>query len=35
MPIANARDFIFETLMASFPLAQSVLDADKAAVAGT
>jgi hypothetical protein len=34
MPIANARDFIFETLIASFPLAQTVLDADKAAIAG-
>ena len=34
MPIANPRDFIFETLMASFPLAQTVLDADKAAVEG-
>jgi hypothetical protein len=34
VPISNARDFIFETLMASFPLTQAVLDADKAAVEG-
>ena len=34
MPIANPREFIFETLIASFPLAQTVLDADKAAVEG-
>jgi hypothetical protein len=33
-PVGNPRDFIFEALMASFPLAQTVLDADKAAVAG-
>jgi hypothetical protein len=33
-PIANARDFIFDALIASFPLAQTALDADKAAVAG-
>lgn len=34
IPIANARDFMFDTLIASFPLAQTVLDADKAAVEG-
>ena len=34
VPVGNPRDFIFETLMASFPLAQTVLDADKAAIAG-
>ena len=34
VPVANPREFIFETLIASFPLAQTVLDADKAAVAG-
>jgi hypothetical protein len=33
-PVGNPRDFIFDVLMASFPLAQTVLDADKAAVAG-
>jgi hypothetical protein len=33
-PVANPRDFIFDTLSASFPLVQPVLDADKAAVAG-
>ena len=33
-PIASAREYIFDTLLASFPLAQSILDADKAAVAG-
>ena len=32
-PVANARDFMFDALIASFPLAQTVLDADKAAVA--
>jgi hypothetical protein len=34
MPITNAREFIFDTLLASFPYAQQALDADKAAVAG-
>jgi hypothetical protein len=34
MPIANAREFIFDTLLASFPYVQPALDADKAAVAG-
>lgn len=34
VPISHPRDFIFETLIASFPLTQTVLDADKAAVAG-
>lgn len=33
-PVTNAREFIFDTLRASFPLAQPLLDADKAAVAG-
>jgi hypothetical protein len=32
--VADARDFMFETLTASFPLAQSVLQADRDAVAG-
>ena len=32
--IANPREFIFDTLSASFPLVQPMLDADKAAVAG-
>jgi Zinc dependent phospholipase C len=34
VPVADARDFMFETLVASFPLVQPILDADKAAVAG-
>jgi len=34
-PVSNPRDFIFEALMASFPLAQTVLDADKAAIGGS
>jgi hypothetical protein len=33
-PIANAREFIFETLTASFPLVRPLLDADQAAIAG-
>ena len=33
-PVGNPRDFIFETLIASFPLAPTVLDADKTAAAG-
>lgn len=33
-PVANPREFIFDTLNASFPFVQPVLDADKAAVAG-
>jgi hypothetical protein len=32
--VDNPRDFLFDALIASFPLAQTVLDADKAAVAG-
>jgi hypothetical protein len=32
--VGPARDFVFDTLVASFPLAQPVLDADRAAVAG-
>ena len=34
VPVANPREFIFDTLTASFPFVQPVLDADKAAVAG-
>ena len=34
VPVAGAREFIFETLTASFPLVQPILDADKAAVGG-
>jgi hypothetical protein len=33
-PIANTREFIFETLTASFPFVRPLLDADKAAIAG-
>jgi len=33
-PIANTREFIFETLTASFPLVRPLLDADQAAIAG-
>ena len=33
-PIANTREFIFETLTASFPLVRPILDADQAAIAG-
>ncbi len=33
-PVGNARDFIFDALVSGFPLAQTILDADKAAVAG-
>jgi hypothetical protein len=33
-PIGNARDFIFDALLGSFPLAQTILDADKAAATG-
>jgi hypothetical protein len=32
--ITNARVFIFDTLIAGFPLVQPILDADKAAVEG-
>ena len=32
--IGPIRDFVFETLTSGFPLAQPILDADKAAVAG-
>ena len=32
--IANAREFVFDTLTASFPYVQQILDADKAAVQG-
>jgi hypothetical protein len=34
VPVSGARDFVFDTLLVSFPLVQPVLDADKAAVAG-
>ena len=34
VPVSNARDFMFDTLIASFPLAQTVLDADKASIDG-
>src|SRR5262249_29556559 len=33
-PIASAREFIFDTLTASFTYVQTILDADKAAIAG-
>jgi hypothetical protein len=33
-PIANTREFIFETLTASFAFVRPLLDADKAAIAG-
>jgi hypothetical protein len=33
-PIRDPREFMFETLTASFPHVQAILDADKAAVAG-
>lgn len=32
--VPNAREFVFESLIASFPLARQVLDADRAAVVG-
>jgi hypothetical protein len=32
--VSNAREFIFDALVASFPLVQPILDADKAAVQG-
>lgn len=32
--VGSARDFIFDSLVASFPLVQPILDADKAAVVG-
>lgn len=34
MPVGPVRDFVFDTLLASFPLAEKVLEADRAAVAG-
>ena len=34
VPVANPRDFMFDTLRASFPHVQPILDADKAAVEG-
>lgn len=33
-PIGNPRDFMFSTLTTSFSLVQSILDADKASIAG-
>ncbi len=33
-PVSSVRDLIFATLLASFPLVQPILDADKAAVQG-
>ena len=33
-PVPNAREFIFDTLTTSFTFVQTILDADKAAVAG-
>jgi hypothetical protein len=34
VPVRNVRDLIFDSLLASFPLVQPILDADKAAVSG-
>ena len=34
VPVSSARDFVFDSLLASFALVQPVLDADKAAVDG-
>ena len=34
VPVRDARDFVFEALIAGFPLAQQVLEADRAAVSG-
>jgi hypothetical protein len=33
-PVQSMRDFIFDTLLSGFPLAQPILDADKALVTG-
>jgi hypothetical protein len=33
-PVRNPRDFIFDALISGFPLAQTILDADKTAVKG-
>jgi len=33
-PVANTREFVFETLTASFPFVRPLLDADKSAIAG-
>ena len=33
-PVGPVRDFVFDTLLASFPLAEKVLEADRTAVAG-
>jgi hypothetical protein len=34
VPVTSARDFMFDTLRASFPLVHPILEADKAVVAG-
>jgi hypothetical protein len=34
VPVRNARDFMFDSLVASFPMVQPILDADKDAVKG-
>lgn len=34
VPVVNARDFMFDSLLTSFPLVQPILDADRAAVKG-
>jgi hypothetical protein len=34
VPIPNTREFVFDTLVESFPFVQPILDADEAAVAG-
>jgi hypothetical protein len=34
VPVKHAREFMFDSLLASFPLVQPILDADKAAVKG-
>lgn len=34
VPVASPREFIFDSLLAGFPLVQPVLDADKAAIQG-
>jgi hypothetical protein len=33
-PVGSVRDFVFDTLLASFPLAEKVLEADRTAAAG-
>jgi hypothetical protein len=34
VPVSNAREFVFDSLVASFALVQPILDADKTAVTG-